>query len=126
MTRTGLQCTLNAASIPGGLGTYFCTAEPDRIERYCGGVAPPSVPPTGAPEPSDNNNSCKAKDGEAVGRPILPATAEKYRSELDWADAAGPSALSFQRIYRSNRGTDTARPVAPLGKVWTHSHSTTA
>ena len=47
-------------------------------------------------------------DGLMVGNPILPATAEKYQHEVDYADA-GPGGLSFARTYRSNRGLDTAR-----------------
>lgn len=51
-----------------------------------------------APEPR-GPMSCKAPvAGSAAGRPILPATAEKFRSESDWTDA-GPAALSLVRTY---------------------------
>ncbi|WP_354398731.1 RHS repeat-associated core domain-containing protein [Variovorax sp. OAS795] len=54
--------------------------------------------------------------------PILPATAEKFRSEPDFTDS-GPAPLSFVRTYRSTWGTDAARPVGPLGKAWSHNHA---
>lgn len=64
----------------------------------------------------------QAKDGEIFGSPILPATAEKYRSEIDLVDG-GPDALSFTRTYRSGIGVDPSLVPGPLGKGWTHSHS---
>ncbi|MDQ0568338.1 RHS repeat-associated protein [Variovorax paradoxus] len=60
--------------------------------------------------------------GASAGNPILPATAEKYRSETDWIDQ-GPDALSFTRTYRSNWVTDDARLSSSLGQVWAHSYS---
>ncbi|QNK69472.1 RHS repeat-associated core domain-containing protein [Variovorax sp. PAMC26660] len=61
--------------------------------------------------------------GAEAGRPILPATAEKYRSETDWSDS-GPEALSFTRTYRSNWAGDSTRASNPLGQVWSHNFST--
>ncbi|OUM04315.1 RHS repeat-associated core domain-containing protein [Variovorax sp. JS1663] len=55
------------------------------------------------------------------GNPILPATAEKYRSEIDWTDS-GPSPLNLQRTYRSNRASHVAQTDPGLGAVWTHNH----
>lgn len=67
-----------------------------------------------APQP---NNMCKIPEGLVQGQPILPATAEKYRSETDWSDA-GPGALFFTRTYRSNWAGDSTRASNPLGQVW--------
>lgn len=61
--------------------------------------------------------------GMCQGNPILPSTAEKYRSELDWSDS-GPSALSFVRTYRSSWARDSTRAGNPFGQVWSHSFST--
>ncbi|WP_431112463.1 RHS repeat-associated core domain-containing protein [Variovorax paradoxus] len=58
-----------------------------------------------------------------MGNPILPATAEKYRSETDWSDS-GPRALSFTRTYRSRWGSDPTRTGNSLGQVWSHNFGT--
>ncbi|WP_185545914.1 RHS repeat-associated core domain-containing protein [Variovorax sp. KBW07] len=76
---------------------------------------------TVSPEPSPL--SCKKIDGAAPGNPILPATAEKYQSDIDFADN-GSLPLSFRRIYRSTWGTDASRAAGALGKAWTHNHAT--
>ncbi|WP_284415229.1 DUF6531 domain-containing protein, partial [Acidovorax sp. SUPP2539] len=55
--------------------------------------------------------------------PILLAAQAKVRTETDWS-AEGPADLSFTRHYQSDWGKDAARPIGPLGKAWTHSHST--
>ena len=73
------------------------------------------IPP---PEPDDN--MCKA--GALVGNPILPATAEKYRAEEDFADS-GPSPLNFGRYYRSSWANDASRTSIGLGAGWTHNHA---
>ncbi len=72
------------------------------------------------PEPP-TDHKCDA--GLFSGNPILPATAEKYRSETDWADS-GPAALGLVRFYRSNWGS-SGRPGAPtgLGQAWSHNHA---
>lgn len=59
--------------------------------------------------------------GTYIAHPILPATGEKYRSELDHADS-GPAALIFARTYRSTWGSDPARIGEPLSKSWAHNH----
>jgi YD repeat-containing protein len=79
------------------------------------GLQLPLNPP---PEPSHFG---EAAAGAATPHPIHPASAEKYRSELDWSDA-GPDALSFRRIYRSNWANDDSRGVSGLGRVWSHNH----
>uniref|UniRef100_UPI004038FC37 RHS repeat-associated core domain-containing protein n=1 Tax=unclassified Variovorax TaxID=663243 RepID=UPI004038FC37 len=61
--------------------------------------------------------------GVSEGNPISLATAEKYRSEMDWSDS-GPGALSFTRTYRSNWASDATRVGNPLGQVWSHNFST--
>jgi RHS repeat-associated protein len=65
-----------------------------------------------------------AVSGISTPNPILPATAEKYRSETDFTDSS-PAPLSFVRTYRSTWGTDATRPVGSLGKAWAHNHTTT-
>ncbi|HWT18484.1 MAG TPA: DUF6531 domain-containing protein, partial [Variovorax sp.] len=55
--------------------------------------------------------------------PILPATTEKFRSETDFTDS-NSALLTFVRTYRSTWGADTTRSVGPLGKAWTHNHTT--
>lgn len=42
--------------------------------------------------------------GERVGHPILPATGEKYRREIDMVDG-GAAPLEFSRTYRSSWGS---------------------
>jgi len=64
------------------------------------------------------------RDGEAAGNPILPATAEKFRAEIDYEDF-GPAALNFGRTYRSTWGADTSRAAGPMGKAWAHNHGAT-
>ena len=62
-------------------GTCQCNEgyREDAASASC--IAPP------APEPAISGNACRAPAGTATPHPILPATAEKYRSELDWSDA---------------------------------------
>nr|WP_256228269.1 RHS repeat-associated core domain-containing protein [Variovorax sp. YR750] len=77
-----------------------------------------------APEPKQLAGPlCKAPiAGIWTPFPIALASAEKYRSELDWADS-GPAPLTLIRTYRSNWGNDTSRPNSELGRVWTHNHA---
>ncbi|WP_221885742.1 DUF6531 domain-containing protein, partial [Variovorax sp. MHTC-1] len=65
--------------------------------------------------------SCRITDGIQKGQPILPATAEKYRSELDWSDG-GPAPLSFVRYYRTRWSAGDSSPQAGMGQVWSHIH----
>jgi YD repeat-containing protein len=91
----------------------------DVSNQYC--LAPPP--------PQQEASMCKfpiaatAVDGASTATPILPATAEKHRSETDWSDS-GPGALSFTRTYRSNWAGDPTRASNPLGQVWSHNFST--
>ncbi|MFM9926236.1 RHS repeat-associated core domain-containing protein [Variovorax sp. H27-G14] len=57
-----------------------------------------------------------------MGNPILPATAEKYRAEIDWSDS-GPNSLLLKRTYRSSWAADSGRETNPLGQVWSHNFS---
>lgn len=67
--------------------------------------------------------SCeRPTSGEQVGKPIIPATREKYLAETDWSDT-GPAALSLTRNYRSTWGTDVSRTSSGLGQAWTHNHA---
>lgn len=67
--------------------------------------------------------SCKVVStaGEKTPFPIYLATAEKFRSELDWSDG-GAASLAFQRTYRSTWASDALRPASGLGIVWSHNH----
>lgn len=69
-----------------------------------------------------NSQMCLIGAGSLVGQPILPASAEKYRSETDWIDKA-PAALQFSRTYRSNWGRNGERQWGNLGDSWTHNHA---
>jgi YD repeat-containing protein len=66
--------------------------------------------------------ACKP-DGQAVGRPIIPATGEKI---LDHSDHVGSGAdpLNLIRHYRSGRvvGMVTGPSKAGLGTPWSHNH----
>ncbi|WP_143684922.1 DUF6531 domain-containing protein, partial [Variovorax sp. KK3] len=74
-------------------------------------------------ERPDIPQSCRIDEaGASTPHPILPATAEKYRHELDWRDS-GPAPLSLSRTYRSVWAGDPRRPDTGLGEVWTHNHS---
>ncbi|SFQ34783.1 RHS repeat-associated core domain-containing protein [Variovorax sp. 770b2] len=99
-----------------GLGSFFCTAESDRIARYCAGDL------NGDKEAPAEPQSCPA-DGQQAGAPIIPSRAEKFREEIDWSDS-GPAALSLVRIYRSTWEGDTHHADVGLGQVWVHNHST--
>ncbi len=97
------RCRCNAGYRPNPLN-----------ERMCLENSPPELP---------LDRTCPAQpDGVLSGNPILPATAEKYRSEVDWSDA-GPAPLSLVRTYRSNWGSDTSRPSVGLGQAWSHNHA---
>jgi YD repeat-containing protein len=85
-------------------------------------LGPAHAAPTAVVEPAANSMHALATTiGLSVGNPILPATAEKFQSETDFADA-GPAPLSFGRYYRSTWGADTSRPAGVLGAAWTHTH----
>lgn len=78
-----------------------------------------SADQTACEPPEPNLDSCQRPDGSFLGNPILPATGEKYRFEVDWSDS-GPDPLTFSRIYRSSWSGEPARKTAPLGEVWSH------
>lgn len=96
-----------------------------RIERtaQCTGNGWQLALPTRVCTRPDTARSCRPGDaGSSTPFPILPATSEKYRNELDWSDS-GPAPLSLSRVYRSVWAGDAMRPNTGLGQVWTHSHS---
>lgn len=68
-----------------------------------------------APEPP-SGGQC---NGATVGQPILPATGEKYRSEIDYADD-GPAPLTFARTYRSSWGAYLPRRQDPRLRLREH------
>jgi len=106
-------CPANATLIPG---TNFCGCNSGYLESngQCLAAEAQSCP--------IDLGSDSAAAGESVGNPILPATAEKFRFEMDYEDG-GPSALSFGRVYRSNWGLDTTRASTPMGQAWMHNHA---
>lgn len=75
-----------------------------------------------APAPMCLPGSAGVSDGMIFGAPILPGTAEKFRSDLDFVDG-GPAPLSLLRTYRSRWGADAARAAGPLSRAWAHNHS---
>jgi YD repeat-containing protein len=90
----------------------WCYCPDGRAEfgRAC--LAPPVV--------SANENMCRA-EGKIFGNPVLPASAEKFRSETDWK-GEGPFAIDFVRTYRSKVDLNHARSQSVLGPGWTHNH----
>ncbi|MDR6860073.1 DUF6531 domain-containing protein [Variovorax guangxiensis] len=108
---TRFGCPVNSMLIPQN-GNCKCNAgfEEDPAGTSCAASSPPE---TAA------DRKCDA--GLFAGNPILPATGEKYRSEVDWTDS-GPAPLSLERTYRSNWASYIARPDTGLGAVWTHNH----
>ena len=108
---TRFGCPVNSMLIPQN-GNCKCNAgfEEDPAGTSCAASSPPE---TAA------DRKCDA--GLFAGNPILPATGEKYRSEVDWTDS-GPAPLSLERTYRSNWASYIARPDTGLGAVWTQNH----
>lgn len=119
-----LRCNVRERySIANGT-TYsdvYLTIYTRQVEATEPPVDPSLVDPISG-RPAAPEQSCRS-DGYIFGSPILPATAEKYRSDLDYADG-GPAALSFLRTYRSTWGADTSRPEGSLGRAWAHNHTT--
>lgn len=72
----------------------------------------------------ENPQSSGHVSGVSTPNPILLATSEKYRFEVDFTDG-GPSPITFARIYRSTWGAEASRPEGVLSKAWAHNHSTT-
>lgn len=97
---TGITCDLTASTANVGLGNFFCTAEPDRIERYCGTLAVP--------------NSCGKGTSPDVGHPIDTSNGNKHLTERDFT-GSGLFPLVFERYYNSSpfHVQDGA-----LGKTW--------
>ncbi|MEJ1167397.1 hypothetical protein V9K97_27165, partial [Variovorax sp. CCNWLW186] len=83
------MCPAHSASVAGG-----CKCEDGFQEDATQTVCVP------APPEQEGANSCKAPAGAMAGNPILPVTAEKFRSETDFTDSS-PAPLSFVRTYRS-------------------------
>ena len=89
----------------------------DPTHKFC----TPAVPGLGSSLASSNR--CQAPvDGVSVGHPIVPATGEKYRIELDWNES-GTAPLSFARTYRSTWGIDPSVAPSALGHGWNHNHA---
>ena len=102
-----------AGSMEDGGG---CVCESGREEDFALGAC---VVPVVEPAPGGGGAA-----GMCTPNPILPASGEKYRYELDFSDD-GPAPLEFARIYRSTWGTSDTVEKGPLGKPWNHSHATT-
>ncbi|WP_345538910.1 DUF6531 domain-containing protein, partial [Variovorax defluvii] len=104
-TRSGSACTCIQGFIDGsGASAGQCV---------------PQLPP----DATDGAPQCRANTaGLFAGNPIAPGTGEKFQSETDWSDS-GPSALSFDRQYRSNWAGRPMGPASGLGPGWTHNYS---
>jgi RHS repeat-associated protein len=72
----------------------------------------------------DSDTTARAVDGALIGNPILPATAEKYQTEVD-VTATGPTSLPFVRFYRSSRASEGSAvfTVSDLSSDWSHNHA---
>jgi RHS repeat-associated protein len=117
ITRLGPACLGNSVPASSGEGCICASPAYENSTHTACEIA-------GSPEISPLIGACKAPAaGIFEGQPIAPATAEKYRSEIDWSDS-GPGALSFTRTYRSNWASDSSRVSNPLGQVWSHNFST--
>lgn len=110
------SCPANSAITSGGDCKCKSGYQDDPSGTFCAS-APPE--PT-AHEPA----AClRPVSGVSTSNPILPATAEKHRSETDFADGSF-AGLTFSRIYRSSWGSDNSRVAGSLGKAWSHNHIT--
>ncbi|MBD9582761.1 RHS repeat protein [Delftia sp. DLF01] len=111
-------CPANSSSASGG-----CNCDSGYREDIILGVCQPiDVITDEYAACSRSNFGETAQDGFRIGQPILPATREKYRSEVDWRDG-GAAPLSMVRTYRSSWGQDAPRMNSGLGRVWSHGHS---
>jgi YD repeat-containing protein len=88
-----------AGNTPGGMGSYACTANLDRITRWCGS------PPDGVPE-----KSCPVAD------PVYPGSGATTITESDFV-SGGDVPLVFSRTYRAQ---PIVRPDAGIGVLWFH------
>ncbi|CAB3752785.1 DUF6531 domain-containing protein [Paraburkholderia solisilvae] len=93
-------CSISVAGgTPVGMGTYFCTANLDRIDRYCN-----------APEPVAPEASCPVAD------PVYPGTGVNTLGEVDFV-SGGDTPMAFRRTYRS---APHLHPDANVGAGWFH------
>src|SRR5262245_48232276 len=93
-------CAISVAGgTPVGMGTYFCTADADRIDRYCN-----------APEPVAPEASCPVAD------PVYPGTGVNTQTEVDFV-SGGDTPVAFRRTYRS---VPHLHPDANVGAGWFH------
>ncbi|MFC0403334.1 DUF6531 domain-containing protein, partial [Paraburkholderia rhizosphaerae] len=93
-------CAISVAGgTPVGMGTYFCTANADRIDRYCN-----------APEPVAPEASCPVAD------PVYPGTGVNTQTEVDFV-SGGDTPVAFRRTYRS---APHLHPDATVGAGWFH------
>ncbi|HEY4352862.1 MAG TPA: DUF6531 domain-containing protein, partial [Paraburkholderia sp.] len=93
-------CSLTVAGgTPVGMGSYFCTANLDRIDRYCN-----------SPEPVAPEASCPVAD------PVYPGTGVNTLAEADFV-SGGDAPVTFRRTYRS---VPHLHPDAGVGSGWFH------
>jgi YD repeat-containing protein len=93
-------CSISVAGgTPVGMGSYFCTANLERIDRYCN-----------APEPVAPEASCPVAD------PIYPGTGVNTLAEADFV-SGGDTPVTFRRTYRS---VPHLHPDAGVGSGWFH------
>ncbi|MGJ7528066.1 RHS repeat-associated core domain-containing protein [Variovorax sp. GB1P17] len=107
-------CACNPGFVEDASRTFCTSAPPEPIE-----------PPLTQPEQICRSDGAAAAspDGLETPNPIFPATAEKHRREIDWADD-GPAALRLVRTYRSNWAYDLTRSSRGLGQSWSHNYGT--
>ncbi|MFC5475762.1 DUF6531 domain-containing protein [Paraherbaspirillum soli] len=98
------------------MGTFWCTGEPDRIDRYCNSPADPTVDPSCKVE-ADNPKSCSYDPSTAPkiknegdpgtcsnkekGNPINHSTGNKRQLESDYF-GIGSVGLALQRTYNAS------------------------
>ena len=103
-------CPANSVAVTGGCRCNSQNGYQENATQTACVVAPPET-------------AVSAAAGMCTPNPILPATAEKFRSETDFIDSS-PAPLSFVRTSPTTWGPDATRPAGPLGKAWTHNHTT--
>jgi len=116
------QCPSDSLEVQATSGGTACQCRSGFLEN-AGATSCEAAAPEPEPVPLFSP-LCKAPSVAGIWTPfpITPASAEKYRSELDWADS-GPAPLSLTRTYRSNWGNDASRPDGDLGRAWNHNHA---
>jgi YD repeat-containing protein len=93
------SCQLNASTANVNLGTYYCTSQLVRIERFCGTL------PKG--------NRCERDANPSTGNPIEISSGNKWLQESDYAQLSVPGLLT--RHYNSSPSYE---PGKVIGAAW--------